>query len=381
MADENQDWYAILGVERTATTKEITKAYRQKALKVHPDKNPDPNAAKIFHELSQAYDLLLDPAARQAFDNLLNVKVQAKERTDRYDSTRKKMKEDLEMRENAFRKQQQDEKTAAMRMHYEMERLKKENAKMREQREADLLRQAGEFADLMEATKQAAREEEIKSLDCTLSVKWNKKKYPLKVDQLTSQFEKFGPVDSCVSLKEGSAVIAFKEITGAYAVMKAKERESGDLNKFRISWAGGEEPAAVASLRAKDSTGQSTPPLQPLPLATPSSSSTPSTSRPNSTRPSISKPAFNTPAFTPAFSTPAFGGGASAFGSFPSTIPSFGAPPSFNVSREVPLVDDYEAATLARMKSKDNERKRLAEEMLRMDQEEEERLEGKKTKE
>jgi predicted outer membrane protein len=44
----------------------------------------------------------------------------------------------------------------------------------------------------------------------------------------------------------------------------------------------------------------------------------------------------------------------------------------FNVT--APLADDYEAATLARMKSKDNERKRLAEEMLRMDREEEERL-------
>lgn len=40
-------------------------------------------------------------------------------------------------------------------------------------------------------------------------------------------------------------------------------------------------------------------------------------------------------------------------------------------------MDGYEAATLARMKNKDNERKRLAEEILRMDQEDEERLSSK----
>ena len=76
--------------------------------------------AKIFHELSQAYDLLLDPAARAAFDNLLNVKVQAKARSDRYDTTRKKFMDDLKSREDAFKKQQQDEKAAAIRMKYEV---------------------------------------------------------------------------------------------------------------------------------------------------------------------------------------------------------------------------------------------------------------------
>lgn len=76
--------------------------------------------AKVFHELSQAYDLLLDPAARAAFDNLLNVKVQAKARSDKYDATRKKFMDDLTSREEAFKKQQQEEKAAAIRMKYEV---------------------------------------------------------------------------------------------------------------------------------------------------------------------------------------------------------------------------------------------------------------------
>lgn len=38
------DYYELLGIEITASTKDIEKAYRKKALKVHPDKNPSPNA-------------------------------------------------------------------------------------------------------------------------------------------------------------------------------------------------------------------------------------------------------------------------------------------------------------------------------------------------
>ncbi|KAF9981978.1 DnaJ (Hsp40), sub C, member 17 [Mortierella antarctica] len=359
MAEEQLDWYAVLGVERTATSKEITKAYRVRALKVHPDKNPDPNAAKVFHELSQAYDLLLDPAARAAFDNLLNVKVQAKERTDKYDSVRRKMKEDLENRENTFKKQQEDEKAASLRMHYEMERLKQENIKKRAEREAELLRQADQ---LQEATT---------SLDTTLRLKWKKKKHAFESEGLVDIFKNYGTIDSCLSKNQGSALVSFKTITGAYAAMKAYENEDKALEVFTITWAGGVEPNMVSSLRASESSasGATTAAMNTNP------------------EPSATKSQFNppTPAFnvstraTPSFSTPAFGGSGTSFGSFPVHIPSFGAPPSFNVA--TPVVDDYEAATLARMRSKDSERKRLAEEMLRMDRAEEECLQAQAAKE
>ncbi|XP_063241062.1 dnaJ homolog subfamily C member 17-like isoform X5 [Bacillus rossius redtenbacheri] len=65
------DLYELLGISITSTTKEIKKAYRQKALKCHPDKLPDnPKAAELFHELTRALEILTDEAARAEVERL-----------------------------------------------------------------------------------------------------------------------------------------------------------------------------------------------------------------------------------------------------------------------------------------------------------------------
>ena len=69
MAVEFQDYYATLGVPRTATEKEIRTAYRKLAKRHHPDVNPGkPEAAEKFKEISVAYDLLGDKDKRARFD-------------------------------------------------------------------------------------------------------------------------------------------------------------------------------------------------------------------------------------------------------------------------------------------------------------------------
>ena len=63
------DYYAILGVERTAEEIEIKRSYRKLAIKYHPDRNPNnPEAAEKFKEISHAYEILSDPQKRELYD-------------------------------------------------------------------------------------------------------------------------------------------------------------------------------------------------------------------------------------------------------------------------------------------------------------------------
>src|SRR3989337_4269486 len=63
------DLYQRLGIKRGASEAEVKKAYRSLAKQLHPDRNKDnPNAAKRFGEITQAYDLLSDKDQRARYD-------------------------------------------------------------------------------------------------------------------------------------------------------------------------------------------------------------------------------------------------------------------------------------------------------------------------
>jgi Ca-activated chloride channel family protein len=65
------DFYAILGVPRNATEEDIRRAYREAALRLHPDKNEGPGATELFLQVNHAYELLSDPTLRAEYDQEL----------------------------------------------------------------------------------------------------------------------------------------------------------------------------------------------------------------------------------------------------------------------------------------------------------------------
>ncbi|MFR3925362.1 MAG: DnaJ domain-containing protein [Collinsella sp.] len=69
MATMNEkDYYEILGVSKDATSRDIQKAFQQKARKLHPDVNKEPDAEEKFKEVSEAYAVLSVEQKRARYD-------------------------------------------------------------------------------------------------------------------------------------------------------------------------------------------------------------------------------------------------------------------------------------------------------------------------
>ena len=62
------DYYDMLGVKRDADEKELKKAFRKKAVKIHPDRNNAPKATEAFQKINAAMACLSDATKRRQYD-------------------------------------------------------------------------------------------------------------------------------------------------------------------------------------------------------------------------------------------------------------------------------------------------------------------------
>lgn len=234
------DLYALLGIEEKAADKEVKKAYRQKALSCHPDKNPDnPRAAELFHQLSQALEVLTDAAARAAYDKVRKAKKQAAERTQKLDEKRKKVKLDLEARERQAQAQgseEEEDSRSTRTLGQEIERLRDEGSRQLEEQQRLIQEQIRKEREQRLGGKAENPEGTPK-----LKLKWKCKKEDeskggYSRDVLLQLFQKYGKVLNLVlsRKKAGTAVVEFATVKAAEL---AVQNEVGLIdNPLKISW-------------------------------------------------------------------------------------------------------------------------------------------------
>ncbi|XP_031825421.1 dnaJ homolog subfamily C member 17 [Nomia melanderi] len=210
----DRDLYEFIGTTNSATTQEIKKAYRKKALSCHPDKNPNnPRAAELFHELSRALEILTDASARAAYDKVINAKHQAKLRAREFDAKRKKLKEDLEAREDAYKQSlypKSSRNNDEDKLRAEIERLRKEGSKQVEEEVAFMKKK------IEEESKKLWTAADNDSGSYKIKIKWKTNKNNLNntydYNTLFRIFSKYGDVVTLIlsSTKDGRALVEYQ---------------------------------------------------------------------------------------------------------------------------------------------------------------------------
>lgn len=71
--DYSRDYYEILGLDSTASTEDIKRAYKKLAKKYHPDVNKSPTSEELFKLISEAYEVLSDGQKRSQYDTYRSI--------------------------------------------------------------------------------------------------------------------------------------------------------------------------------------------------------------------------------------------------------------------------------------------------------------------
>ncbi|KAK6526845.1 hypothetical protein TWF281_010041 [Arthrobotrys megalospora] len=291
------------------------------------------------------------------------------------------MKEELEARENSFKRQ----KTDADEKKREFERLKEEGARRRMEMDERKKREAAAEEDEAPAEMEVDQDDDqevvvgeskFSELDRTLKVKWRRKGVGEMMDKagLVDLFSRFGKIDECVVVsgsgekekKYASALLIFHNIAHAYAAVnrdkKALEEEDDEWGIFRdVVWASGKEPDLTFKKPSKPTaTRKEAPPSQPQ------GDGSQSTSKGIKADGQDRFPTHSKDYKPTSKSAPSFSFKASSF-----KKPTASAELSSRADEM-----DFESVTLMRMKAKAAERRkaeqqRLTEELLKREAEEE----------
>jgi DnaJ family protein C protein 17 len=252
-SEENINWYEILNCSINSSKEQISKAARKLSLVYHPDKNPDPEAAKIFLNIQKAKDFLLDEEKRKDYDQKIRNVIKRKEydsqRSQNMDSKRKKMKEELEARlssalnEKDKTKQSRNNEQPSSSSKYfpdfdKLPKHMKEEIEKSAREEKERQRKEG---DILQFKKNIGM--------CQIKIKWKRTRQSHSDETLYQLFKEFGEISEVVLIgdKGNSAIITFKSESSAKSAFE-KFIDAEDMRVTVVdSNSGNKKPASIFS--------------------------------------------------------------------------------------------------------------------------------------
>jgi len=285
------DPFELLGLTPDCDESQVKKAYRKQALKYHPDK-PGGDAT-LFHNLSVAQDILLDPAAREAFLAAAEARKARQRKQEGLNSRRKGLAEELfraEKRASGSFKRKRDEDSAEERLAQELQRLQRDGEARRRRKEEELRRDAQAETEVEapneELTLKGKPAEpqggmKVPELQRTVTVRFVREGVGESIDKdkLLNMFTRFGDIENTLLLKDkkqrigdtrekkivATGVIIYKSVVGAYtAIEDAKKQDGMEWSIFEsVYWAEKKEPDFASSRNSISSSDELPIPLTP----------------------------------------------------------------------------------------------------------------------
>ncbi|KAK8740842.1 hypothetical protein OTU49_002721 [Cherax quadricarinatus] len=229
------DFYEILEISINAEEKEIKKSYRKKALKCHPDKNPDnPDASAEFDKLKKILEILLDPGTRKAYDKVLKSRKAAAVRAREADAKTQKFRSDLEERERRFQQTREHlHISEEEKLRRELKRLEDEGERLIAEELARVNREVEE--ELLHSKSKVSKSSDPVNTDTQghkVKVKWvPTEDWPGYTEQEIHQlFYKWGDINALVmkqKTKKGTALIDYKTKTAADMAVQYEKGQVG----------------------------------------------------------------------------------------------------------------------------------------------------------
>lgn len=265
-SEEVPDYYGLLSIAATSSESEIRRAYRKTSLLYHPDKvTPTPETLDKFQQLQTALNILTDADEKAKYDQKREAKLRRKAEEEKLEERRKKLKQDLEVREDAAVNGTNGMGSGMKRnwsqRELEINRIKEENRRRRETAMGKKVEEAREreMKEKEEAVKKEKTDEGItEALDRSVKLRWIKESEGLEVDAAALR-ECFaaGEVNSVVVLKDkrrrvegrdgkvmlGTAVVGFTTMAAAKRVVAKGPWEGIES----VEWAAEKEKEAKPS--------------------------------------------------------------------------------------------------------------------------------------